>query len=86
MCAFGCCMHCSHLLVVSLTVTDKMMVNIVISLFDISSTLKTISKTIGGDHRDNGEAIGKRFSERCYYPFKMIVLMKENVFHGFKPI
>ena len=28
----------------------------------------------------------KNFFETCFYEFKMIVLMKENVFDAFKPI
>ena len=28
----------------------------------------------------------KNFFETCFYEFKMIVLMKENVFDGFKTI
>ena len=43
-------------------------------------------KSLRGDHRTKGGTIKKNFFERCFYEFKMIVLMKENVFDGFKPI
>ena len=55
---------------------------------------KTIGRTIGnfenwprkslrGHHRTKGGPLGKNFFETCFYRFKMIVLMKENVFDGF---
>ena len=31
-----------------------------------------------------GVPLEKNFFERCFYELKMIVLMKENVFDGFK--
>ena len=43
-------------------------------------------KSLRGDHRTKGGTIGKNFFETCFYQFKMIVLMKENVFDGFKAI
>ena len=43
-------------------------------------------KSLRGDHRTKGGTNGKNFFETCLYEFKMIVLMKENVFDGFKPI
>ena len=33
-----------------------------------------------------GGQLEKKFWETCFYEFKMIVLMKENVFDGLKPI
>ena len=33
-----------------------------------------------------GGLLEKNFFETCFYEFKMIVLMKENVFDGLKPI
>ena len=39
-----------------------------------------------GDHRTKGGTIGKKFLETCFYEFKMIVLMKENVIEGFRAI
>ena len=33
-----------------------------------------------------GGPLEKNFFETCFYQFKMIVLMKENVFDGFKAI
>ena len=33
-----------------------------------------------------GGPLEKNFFEMCFYEFKMIVLMKENVFDVFKPI
>ena len=33
-----------------------------------------------------GGPLGKNFFETCFYELKMIVLMKENVFDGFKAI
>ena len=33
-----------------------------------------------------GGALKKNFLETCFYEFKMIVLMKENVFDGLKAI
>ena len=33
-----------------------------------------------------GGPLEKNFFETCFYEFKMIVLMKENVFDGFKAI
>ena len=33
-----------------------------------------------------GGQLEKNFFEKCFYKFKMIVLMKENVFDGFKAI
>ena len=43
-------------------------------------------KSLRGDYRTKGGTIGKKFFERCFYEFNMIVLMKENVFDGFKAI
>ena len=43
-------------------------------------------KSLRGDHRIKWGTIGKKCLETCYYEFKMIVLMKENVFDGFKAI
>ena len=43
-------------------------------------------KSLRGDHRTKGGTIGKNFSETCFYKFKLIVLMNENVFDGFKAI
>ena len=40
-------------------------------------------KSLRGDHRTNGGNIGKKIFETCFYEFKMIVLMKENVLDGF---
>ena len=45
-----------------------------------------IERSLCGDHRTKGGTIGKNFFETCFYEFKMIVLMKENVFDGLKPI
>ena len=45
-----------------------------------------VEKSLRGDHRAKWGTIGKKFLETCYYEFKMIVLMKENVFDGFKAI
>ena len=39
-----------------------------------------------GDLRTKGGTIRKNFLETCFYELKMIVLMKENVFEGFKAI
>ena len=33
-----------------------------------------------------GGPLGKNFFETCFYQFKMIVLIKENVFDGFKTV
>ena len=41
-------------------------------------------KSVRGDHRTKGGSIGKKFFKICFYELKMIVLMKENVFDGFK--
>ena len=41
-------------------------------------------KSLRGDHRTKGGPLEKNFFETCFYEFKMIVLMKENVFDGFK--
>ena len=41
-------------------------------------------KSLRGVHRTKGGSIGKKFLEPCFYKLKMIVLMKENVFEGFK--
>ena len=43
-------------------------------------------KSLRGDHRTKGMTIEKNFFETCFYEFKMIVLMKENVLDGFKAI
>ena len=43
-------------------------------------------KSLRGDHRTKGETIEKKFFETCFYEFKMILLMKENVFDGFRAI
>ena len=43
-------------------------------------------KNLRGDHRTKGGTIGKNFFKTCLYQFKMIVLMKKNVFDGFKGI
>ena len=45
-----------------------------------------MKKSLRGDHRTKGGTFGKKFFERCFYEFNMIVLMKENVFDGFKSI
>ena len=37
-------------------------------------------KSLRGDHRTKGGPLEKNFFEMCFYEFKMIVLMKENVF------
>ena len=44
------------------------------------------TKSLRGDHRTKGGTIRKKFLETCFYEFKMIVLMEENVFDGFKAI
>ena len=41
-------------------------------------------KSLRGDHRNKWRTITKNFFETCFYELKMIVLMKENVFDGFK--
>ena len=41
-------------------------------------------KSVRGDHRTKGGPLEKHFFETCFYELKMIVLMKENVFDGFK--
>ena len=43
-------------------------------------------KSPKGDNRTKGMTIGKNFFETCFYEFKMIVLMKENILDGFKAI
>ena len=43
-------------------------------------------KSLRGDHRTKGGPLEKNFLETCLFEFKMIVLLKENVFDGFKPI
>ena len=43
-------------------------------------------KSLRGDHRIKGATIGKKFFETCFYELKIIVLMKENVFDGFKAV
>ena len=43
-------------------------------------------KSLRGDHRTKGGPLEKNFFETCFYEFKMIVLMKENVFDAFKAI
>ena len=43
-------------------------------------------KSLRGDHRTKGATIGKKFLETYFYEFKMILLMKENVFDGFEAI
>ena len=43
-------------------------------------------KSLRGDHRTNGGTIGKKIFRNVFLCFKMIVLMKENVFDGFKAI
>ena len=44
-------------------------------------------KNLRGDHRTKGGTIGKKIFQTCFYQFKMIVLMKENVFFNiFKAI
>ena len=43
-------------------------------------------KSLRGDHRTKGGTIRKNFFETSFYQLKMIVLMKENVFDGFKAI
>ena len=53
-----------------------------------SSIIRTFQiwpkKSLRGDHRTKGGTIGKTFFETCFYELKRIVLMKENVFDGFK--
>ena len=44
------------------------------------------TKSLRGDHRTKGGTIRKKFLETCFYEFKMIVLMEENVFDGFRAI
>ena len=44
------------------------------------------TKSFRGDHRTKGGTIRKKFLETCFYEFKMIVLMEENVFDGFRAI
>ena len=39
-----------------------------------------------GDHGPKEGPLEKNFFETCFYEFKMIVLMKENVLDGFKAI
>ena len=43
-------------------------------------------KSLSGDHRTKGGPLEKKFFETCFYEFKMIFLMKENVCDGFKGI
>ena len=43
-----------------------------------------LKKSLRGDHRTKGGPLEKNFLETCFYELKMIVLMKENVFDGFK--
>ena len=43
-------------------------------------------KSLKGDHTTKGGTIGKIFFETCFYEFKMIFLIKENVCDGFKAI
>ena len=43
-------------------------------------------KSVRGDHWTKGGPLEKNFFEICFYELEMIVLMKENVFDGFKAI
>ena len=43
-------------------------------------------KSLRGDHRTIGGTLGKNFLETCFCELKMIILMKENVFDGFKAV
>ena len=43
-------------------------------------------RSLMGDHKTKGGTIGKKIFETCFYEFKMIVLMKENVLDCFKAI
>ena len=52
----------------------------------IKNFQKRSKKSLRGDHRTKGMTIGKKFFWTCFYDFKMIVLMKENVLDGFKAI
>ena len=45
-----------------------------------------IEKSLRGGHRTKRGPLEKKFIETCFYEFKMIVLMRENVFDGFKAI
>ena len=56
----------------------------------ISSLIKNSQncskKRLRGDHRTREGTIGKKFFETCFYEFKIIVVMKENILDGFKGI
>ena len=56
----------------------------------ISSMVKSFqnwpNKNSRGDHRTKRGPLGKNFFKTCLDQFKMIVLMKKNVFDGFKAI
>ena len=47
---------------------------------------KLAEKKLKCNHSTKGGTIGKKFLETCFYEFKMIVLMKEKVFDGFRAI
>ena len=52
----------------------------------IKNFQKWSKKSLRGEHRTKGWPLEKIFFETCFYEFKMIVLMKENVLDSFKAI